>query len=307
MSYTLVVLGAGLSTRYGRPKQLVGVGPEGDALVDYAAHDAYLAGFDRLVFVIRREQESAFRDHASRTYARALDVEFAFQELWELPGSYRPPPGRRKPWGTGHAVLSTRDLVSRPFAVCNADDYYGASAFEALADHFRDTSSRGDPSHAMVGYRLSETLSPTGGVSRGICRRDDDGFLREIVEVRGIRDTDGLAGVSTSGDPYMLTGDELASMNLWGFRPKLFEALEQQFEDWLDVSGRSTEAEFLLSDAVGELLAFRRIRVRVLPSRDRWVGLTYAADRERVEKHLNVLVAEGRYPVDLAAWFRNPR
>ena len=168
MSFSLVILAAGLSTRYGRPKQLEPVGPEGEALLDYAVHDAWLAGFTKIVFVIRHEQESAFRDHAHTVYGDRVDVAFAYQEMWDLPAVFAPPPARRRPWGTGHAVLAARDCVDGPFAVCNADDYYGASAYAALADFFRNVVSTGDPSFAMVGFTLRNTLSPSGGVSRGI-------------------------------------------------------------------------------------------------------------------------------------------
>ena len=307
MSYTLVILAAGLSTRYDRPKQLEPVGPEGEALLDYTVHDAWLAGFSRIVFVIRREQESAFRDHAQRLFGDHVNVEFAYQELWDLPAGFTPPSARRKPWGTGHAVLAARDSVGGPFAVCNADDYYGASAYSALADFFRNAVSTGDPSYAMVGFTLRNTLSSAGGVSRGICRCDNDGLLERIVEVTDIHENTGLSGVSLSGDPYVLTGEELTSMNLWGFRRRVFAVLERQFERFLSLYETDPEAEFLLSDAIGEQVSKGDSRVRVLPRRDRWVGMTFADDREEVTRSIRLLVAEGRYPVDLAAWFQGQR
>jgi hypothetical protein len=283
------------------------VGPEGEALLDYTVHDAWLAGFSKMVFVIRREQESAFRDHARTVYGDRVAVEFAFQELWDLPAIFAPPPTRRRPWGTGHAVLAARDCVDGPFAVCNADDYYGASAFSALADFFRNATSSGDPSFAMVGFTLRNTLSTAGGVSRGICRCDNDSYLERIVEVRDIHENSGLAGVSLSGKPYVLTGEELTSMNLWGFRRRLFAKLERQFELFLGLYETDPDAEFLLSDAIGEQVAAGESRVRVLPRRDPWIGMTFAEDKEEVTRRIRLLVAEGRYPVDLAAWFRNQR
>jgi hypothetical protein len=307
LGFSLVILAAGLSTRYGRPKQLEPVGPSGEALLDYTIYDARLAGFSKIILVVRPEQEGAFRDHAHRVFGDRVKVAFAHQELWDLPAGFAPPTARHKPWGTGHAVLAVRKLVDGPFAICNADDFYGASAYSALTDFFRNAVSSGDPSFAMVGFTLRNTLSSLGGVSRGICRCDNDGFLQRIVEVREIHENSGLSGVSLSGDPYVLTGDELTSMNLWGFRRRVFARLDRQFELFLNLYETDPEAEFLLSDAIGEQVSRGESRVRVLPRRDPWIGMTFEGDRERVESHIRLLVAEGRYPVDLADWFRNER
>lgn len=305
MDLTLVVLAAGLSSRYGQPKQLETVGPAGEALLDYAIFDAWRAGFRHIVIVIRSEQEPSFRDHARRVIGSALDVSFVVQDLWDLPSGYVPPSGRRKPWGTGHAVLSARDSVRSPFAVCNADDFYGGSSYSLLVEHFRHTQSAGDPSFALVGFRLRDTLSAAGGVARAICRVDPDGMLEGISEIHDIRaENDGIAGISPDGHPRLLAGEELVSMNLWGFRPAVFELLEHRLVEFLELTAGDPEAEFLVSTAIGELLTFRAARVRVLPARDAWSGITHAPDLHLVRHHINLQVAEGRYPLDLAEAFR---
>jgi NDP-sugar pyrophosphorylase family protein len=305
MHLTLVVLAAGLSTRYGQLKQLEPVGPAEEALLDYAVFDAARAGFTRVVLVIRGEHEPIFRDHVRRVVGSALAWSFVAQDPWDLPSGYVPPSGRRKPWGTGHAVLSVRDVVDGPFAVCNADDFYGADSYSLLAEHFRYTQSVGDPSFAMIGFRVRDTLSLSGGVSRAVCRLDSDGDLEEIAEVCDIRaENDGIAGVSMDGHPRMLAPEKLVSTNLWGFRPSLFELLEHRFVDFLERTAGRDEAEFLLSEAIGELLTFRAVRVRVFPTPGPFCGLTHAEDLDAVRHHINLQVAEGHYPLDLAEAFR---
>ncbi len=305
MHLTLVVLAAGLSTRYGQPKQLEPVGPAGEALLDYAIFDSLRAGFTDVAVVIRSEQEPAFRDHMRRVIGSALEVSFVVQDPWDLPSGYVPPGGRRKPWGTGHAVLSVRDVVDGPFAVCNADDFYGAHSYSLLVEHFRHTQSVGDPSFALIGFRLRDTLSAAGGVARAVCRLDSDGVLEEIAEVHDIRaENDGIAGVSTDGHPRILAGEELVSTNLWGFRPALFELLEHRLIEFLERAAGDHEAEFLLSTALGEMVMFRAVRVRVHSARDPWCGITHAADLDAVRHHINLRVAEGLYPLDLAEAFR---
>ena len=296
MTLTLVVLAAGLSSRFGSAKQLVPVGPSGEALLDYALFDAARAGFGRAVLVIRAEAEPEFRAHLTDISGEILPVRTVHQA---------PAPGRAKPWGTGHAVLAAMGVVDGPFAVCNADDFYGASAYRQLGDHLAAQPPDG-PEHALVAFRLRGTLSPHGGVSRAIVERDGRGYLQRLTEVREVMaGPDGIVGSSSGGKPLKLGGQEPASMNLWGFMPALWPVLEEQFSEFLERSGTDPAAEFYLSEAVGDQAVTRRASVRVLEARDRWFGMTVAADADLVRQAIDELVAGGVYPRDLREGFRN--
>lgn len=278
-----------MSTRYGQLKQLDPVGPSGEALLDYGIHDALRAGFGRVVLVIRRELEAAFRAHCDARWG-AAPLAFAYQRMDQVPRGVTPP-DRVKPWGTAHAALAAAPLVDGLCAVSNADDLYGPAAYAALAAHLM---ARGD-AHALVGYRLDETLSAHGGVSRGLC--DADGArLRSLVEVLDIRRDGGhLRGRAADGHVVELAPDALVSMNLWGFRPGVFELLDAAFRRFLERPDAGT-AEFLLSDTLGDLAAAGRVRLDVLPTAERWLGMTHPADRDLVTARLRALVADGRYP-----------
>jgi len=296
MRLTLVVMAAGLSSRFGRPKQLVSVGPSGESLLDYAVYDAARAGFEYVVLVVRRELAEALRDHARVWFPPKLRVAFVEQRLDDLPASFPPPRGRVKPWGTGQAVLAAGSVLDGPFAVCNADDFYGAAAFRALAQHLAGD----DDVHALAGYRLDETLSLHGGVARAVCDCDPAGMLRRIVEVTHLRRTDaGIVGRTPDGSDRAFTGGEVVSMNLWGFRPAVLPALAGQFADFLAARGADPDAEFLLATAVNEQLTAGRMRLCVLATSDRWFGLTFAADLAAARSTLAALVAGGVYPTDL--------
>lgn len=276
---SLVVLAAGMGSRYGGLKQLDPVGPSGEIILDYSVRDALAAGFAKVVFVIRREMAEIFHEAVGARYEATTEIGYAFQELDQLPGGWFAPPGRTKPWGTGHAVLATRPLIGDPFAVINADDYYGPSGFGSLARFLVGTSPG---HHAMIGYRLDGTLSENGPVSRGICSVDDSGHLVEIKEMTAIaRGEDGV--IRVEGVPGgTLTGKEPASMNFWGFMPDFFEGLERLFEEFLEEKGNDPKAEFYLPAAVGSLIASGEARVSVLPSDDAWLGLTYPGDKSGV-------------------------
>ncbi len=298
---TLVILAAGLSTRYGGAKQLEPVGPSGEALLDYGVCDALRAGFSDVVLVIRRDQEASFREHVERVLGGGVSLRYAFQNLEYLPA------GRTKPWGTGHAVMAAAGQVDRPFAVMNADDFYGAGSLAALGDYLRglDATDRG---FALVGFRVGDTLSDAGGVSRGVCVCDAEGRLESVTEVRHIRrGATGITGVTAAGEAHPLTGDEIASMNLWGCTPAAFPLVEQHFARFQETWGMDPEAEFLLAGVVSSELAQGTITVQVLESRDAWFGMTFPADRERVAAELAGLVSRGRYPADLSAWFHTHR
>lgn len=290
----LVILAAGLGTRYGGLKQLAPVGPQGEALLDYGVYDAVRAGFRTVILVIRREAEELFRRHVADVIGSGVAVSYAHQALESPPA----PPNRTKPWGTGHAVLAAAWGIRGPFAVMNADDYYGAGAFRLLFDHLT-----GGPDHALVGYTLRETTSEHGGVSRAIAELDAQGYLSRLTEVADIAGRGSTyTGRTIPGEPVTLGGSELVSMNLWGFTPALLPALERQFARFLEARGTDTKAEFLLSEAVGAQVRAGDARVRVLPAASsQWFGMTYAADDERVRDRITSLVNAGQYPTNLKA------
>lgn len=288
MELTLVVLAAGMGSRYGGLKQLDPVGPSGEIILDYSVSDAISAGFNKVVFVIRRGMLELFRDTVGSRYEGLMAVEYAFQELEPLPGGRVSPPGREKPWGTGHAVLSARSVVRGAFGVINADDYYGPSAFGDLAA-FLQTATSGQ--YAMVGYRLDQTLSDNGSVSRGICRADNHGYLIDITERTAISRTP--VGIIAEGNPPLrLEGSEPTSMNFWGFTPDLFDHLERLFDEFLEERGNDSKAEFYLPAAVSSLIGTGDAKVRLLSSSDPWFGLTYPEDRRMVGEALAAIAGK---------------
>jgi len=304
MALTLVVLAAGLATRFGGPKQLAPVGPAGEALLDYDVYDAVRAGCRRVVFVIRAELADAFHSHARDVLGDALETVFVEQRLDDLPGGRTPPPGRVKPWGTAHAVLAARGAVTGPFAVCNADDWYGPGAFRLLAEHLRREARAAPPVHALVGYRLDATLSEHGGVARGVAVTGADGLLARLEEIRDVqRQAGGLTGTGPDGTPRALAGDEVASMNLWGFAAAVLPVLMDQFAAFLDTADGDPTPEFLLSTAVNAQVAQGQARLRVLVAPDRWFGMTFAADLPAVRDAVAALVRARTYPADLRAAF----
>jgi len=272
---TLVVLAAGLSRRFGRPKVLEPVGPSGEALPQYTVHDAMCAGFDRVVFVIHPGAGSLVRDRLGARLPAGIEAEFVPQTT--APGA-RP---RDRPWGTGAAVLAAAHAVTGPFAVANADDLYGRHAFEIAADQLRATSVGAAPVNAIIGFRLRATLSPAGGVSRAICRVGPDGTLRDIEEVlEVVEDGSGIVGrAAGSGEPRSLCGDELVSMNLWALRPGIVPRFEAQLERFVAAHWRSADAEFLIGDAVRSLVAAGAATFTVLDCDSPWCGITHPGDR----------------------------
>lgn len=296
---TLVVLAAGMGSRYGGMKQVAAVGPSGEPLMDYSVHDAARAGFGEVVFVIRPEMEAAFREFAGRRYGRTLPFTTVHQRLDDVPAGTEVPAGRVKPWGTGQAVLAAEHAVNRAFAIVNADDFYGAEAYEAIAEFLRGNDLRAPRAmFGLVGYRITETLSGSGGVNRGVLRVADDGSLASIEEVIGIgRTPDGLAG-SLSGERHEVASDALVSMNMWGFTPAVFPILRTGFRRFL--SGPDTASgEFLLPTAIRDAISRGEARVRVLDPRSAWFGITYPSDAPAVSAALVELIDEGRYPSPL--------
>lgn len=291
MSLTLVVLAAGMGSRYGGLKQIDPVGPSGETVLDYAVFDALRAGFTRVVFVIRRDFEAIFREKIGARYAGRVAVDYVFQSLDALPAGFTPPAGREKPWGTGHAVWCARDSVQENFAVINADDFYGADSFVQLARFLRPKSVEACE-FAMVGFRLANTLSEHGTVARGVCTAAADGALQSIVEQTGIAPDD-------VGPGRKYSGAEVVSMNCWGFTPRLLAGLDGQFREFLLARGTEPKAEFYLPAAVSTLIARGEAGVHVLPTESAWFGVTYREDKPRVEAAIAALVQAGRYPARL--------
>ena len=290
----LVVLAAGMGSRYGGLKQIDPVGPAGETLLDYAIFDAVLAGFGEVIFVIRRDIEEAFVNDVGAKYAdiNGVSVRYAFQELDDLPDGFHLPTGRQKPWGTAHAVLAACDLVHGPFAVMNADDFYGAHAFAMLSEQLSAPSD----DYAMVGFVLRETLSAHGSVTRGLCRTAGN-FLAKIVEISNIEpDGNGATYPSGSGGVCRLSGDETVSMNFWGFSETIVSRLEEGLIQFLQQNLEDLNSEYLLPDVVDRLIVDGDVRVRVLRGGGPWFGVTYQQDRETVIRNIRELIDGGAYP-----------
>jgi NDP-sugar pyrophosphorylase family protein len=306
-SLSLVVMAAGIGSRYGGLKQIDPVGPSGEVVLDYSVFDALRSGFDRVVFIIRRDIEEAFREKIGRRIEGAADTAYVFQSLDQLPPGFRVPPQRKKPWGTAQAILGCRDAVSGPFLAINADDYYGRTAFEAMAGFLNRAAGEGvGHEYAMVGYRLANTLSEHGTVARGVCTASPDGYLvgiRELLKIR--RFPDGVKYTENDVDWTPLDPASWTSMNCWGFDPELFGELDRLFPEFLRRgAGRIEKAEFLIPEVVADLLREGRARVRILPTKERWFGVTYPEDRPLFRSAILDLIDKGVYPRDL--WVGRP-
>ncbi|HWE87007.1 MAG TPA: sugar phosphate nucleotidyltransferase [Terracidiphilus sp.] len=296
MQPTLLVMAAGMGSRYGGLKQIDPVGPNGETIIDYSIYDAMRAGFGKLVFVIRKDIEQPFKETVGARFERRIAVEYVFQELDKIPAPFRVPAGRTKPWGTTQAVLMAADAIQEPFAVINADDFYGAESYRVLAEHLQSDSE----DYAMVGFTLRNTLSDFGSVARGVCRVSADGYLEKIEELTSIeRDGDGGKNTAPDGTVRELSGDEPVSMNYWGFTPRIFGQLGDVLKGFLQRSGADMKAESYVPMAVGELVAKGEARVKVLRSRDPWFGVTYREDRARVVESIRRLIDAGAYPETL--------
>ena len=303
-SLTLVVMAAGIGSRYGGLKQIDPVGPSGETVMDYSVFDALRAGFGRVVFIIREDIEAAFRERIGRRIEKAVDTAYVFQSLGQVPEGHLVPADRKKPWGTAQAILCTKGAVGAPFLAINADDYYGRTAFEAMAGHLGRGPGGPVPEFAMVGYRLANTLSEHGTVARGVCRATPDGHLvgiRELLKIR--RFPDGIKHTENDADWEPLDPGSWTSMNFWGFTPALYAELERLFPEFLrGNAARIDKAEFLIPEVVGALIREGRARVRILPTGERWFGVTYPEDRPAFQAAILELVGAGVYPRDL--WSR---
>jgi UTP-glucose-1-phosphate uridylyltransferase len=296
MPKTLLVLAAGLGSRYGGLKQIDPVGPGGETLMDYSVYDALRAGFDKVVFVIRRDIEQSFKEKIGRRYEQRVHVEYVYQELNSLPAGFAVPPNRKKPWGTAHAVLVAALAIREPFGAINADDFYGAESFRLLSQHLQQNNA----DYAMVGFVLRNTLSEFGSVARGVCRLGPDGFLQNVVELTRIeREGDAAKYTDATGAVHPLTGDEVVSLNLWGFQPQIFQQLEREFSQFLKARQDDEKAEFFISTEIDKLVARREAKVKVLRTPDSWFGITYREDRAMVVSGIERLVRSGVYPQKL--------
>jgi NDP-sugar pyrophosphorylase family protein len=296
MDTTLVVLAAGMGSRYGGLKQMDGVGPSGETLLDYSVFDAARSGFSRVVFVIRRDFEEEFRDRMGRKFESLIDVGYAFQSLNDLPAGFTVPEGRSKPWGTGHAVWCARIAVDTPFLAINADDFYGRPAIEA-GGRFLSAESENSTRFCMAGFRLESTLSPNGAVSRGVCRMDAGGMLDTVREHTKIERVENR--IVDVADGTVFEGGERVSMNCWGFTPAVFPLLEEGLARFLEVHGGTEKAEFYIPSAVEDMVRAGSASVRVIPVESPWFGVTYREDREGVAAALAALVKSGDYPSPL--------
>ena len=294
----LIILAAGMGSRYGGLKQLDPVGPNGETILDYSLHDAVTAGFTRIIFVIRESFADAFRERLAERWP-GLDAVCVFQKIDDLPRHTKPHPDRTKPWGTGHAVLTAKEAVTGPFAVINADDFYGRNAFQLLAD-FLANPPAGERQHpvCMIGYRLDQTLSAGGSVSRGICEVRN-GELHEIVEHTRIARENG--GAIRSADDSELADDSVVSMNCWGMPAGFMNEIEHQFRNFIMLYQDDLTKEFYLPAAVDRTLQQKKSTVSVLPTSARWFGITYPEDRDAVVSGIGQLVSDGTYPAALGA------
>jgi hypothetical protein len=295
----IVIMAAGIGRRYGGLKQLAPVGPAGEIILDYSVFDALAAGFKELVFVVSEEVEAALRSRIEASLGGAVEVEYVLQKLMPLPRGVPTPSGRRKPWGTGHAVLSCQDCISTPFAVINADDFYGRGSFTTLVAYLSRAHDReGLLDLSMVGFPLANTLTEHGQVSRGVCVVDREGYLLEVKERARIERREGETGFLDEGGRWTpIPSNSLASMNMWGFTPGIFPDLQENFREFLErAHGDPTEMEFLLPEAVNQLLARQKATVKVLSSPEPWSGMTYQADTARARERIADLVAAGVYP-----------
>ncbi len=293
---TLLVMAAGMGSRYGGLKQIDPVGPSGETLMDYSIFDALRAGFGKVVFVIRKDIEEPFKQQIGARFEKRVPVDYVFQELEKIPAGYKVPAGRSKPWGTTQAVLMAEDAIKEPFAVINADDFYGAEGYRVLYTHLQSGSS----DYAMVGFVLRNTLSDFGSVARGVSKADGEGYLQAVSELTSIeRDGEHAKNTDPAGNVTKLTGDELVSMNMWGFTPQVFGQLRQHFEKFLTKSGSEMKSECYVPATVNDLVAGGEAKVKVLRTNDAWFGVTYREDRPRVVDSIAALVKKGSYPNSL--------
>lgn len=299
MKPTLFVLAAGMGSRYGGLKQLDGVGPNGETIMDYSIYDAVNAGFGKLVFVIRQSFEKDFREKIVKKYESKIPVELVFQELDALPEGFSVPEGRVKPWGTNHAVMMGKEVIQEPFAVINADDFYGRESFNVLADYLKNLENA-ENKYCMIGYRVGNTLSESGTVARGVCETDKDGNLTGVVERTQVKRIDDSVKYKDESENWITIDDNTpVSMNMWGFTPDYFKHSDDHFVLFLRENSENIKAEYFIPLVVNNLIVNGVSSVKVLDTPSKWFGVTYADDRPGVVEKLQKLADDGVYPSPL--------
>ncbi len=295
---TLVILAAGMGSRYGGMKQIDGVGKHGEPIIDFSIYDAHEAGFEKVVLIIKREHEDLFRKNLTDRIEKYMEVGFAYQDMDDLPEGYTVPEGREKPWGTTHALLACRDVVKEPFCIINADDFYGKDAFRVMYEYL--TTEIKDDKYAMVGYECINTLTDHGSVTRGVCQQAN-GYLTHIVEIQKIVKKNGKALYGAEGEWKLLPEGTLVSMNFWGFTPRIFDECAPVFENFLkdNIRKNPLKCEHVIPTAVGELLDEDECSVKMLSSKDQWFGITYQEDKPGVVARLAEMREQGIYPDEL--------
>ena len=298
---TLVILAAGMGSRYGGLKQIDPITENGEFIVDFSVFDAIRSGFDKVVFVIKKENIDAFRDTVGKRFEDKIKVEYAFQNIDDIPSGFKVPDGRVKPWGTAHALLAARDIVKDPFAVINADDFYGESAYRMIAEHYKNNGGKSEGRYCMVGYTLQNTLTENGTVSRGICRADEQGKLLDVTERTKIKRVGDIAESVEDDGTYTFPLDSVVSMNCWGFTPDIFDGVTEGFKKFLSSDlGDPLKREYYLPFAVTELMNDGKCDVTLYHSEDSWYGVTYAEDKAKVKESIAELMSKGSYPKKLS-------
>lgn len=298
MKPTLFVLAAGMGSRYGGLKQIDGLGPNGETIMDYSVFDALRAGFGKIVFVIREDFAEDFKRVVLAKYEGKVPCEICFQSIDKVPAGYTYTPERKKPWGTNHAVLMGKDLIKEPFAVINADDFYGKESFAVLADFLNEVADKQNQ-YCMVGYRVANTLSDHGSVSRGVCETNDEGHLTNVVERTSIERKDGQIYFTDGGVDFPIADNTPVSMNMWGFTPEYFAYVEEAFKTFLLEHGQELKSEFYIPTLVNDLIVAGKATCKVLDTTAKWFGVTYSEDRQMVVDKIAALHAEGVYPTPL--------
>lgn len=300
MKPTLLILAAGIGSRYGGLKQLDRLGPSGETIIDYSVYDAIRSGFGKVIFVIKENIEKEFREAYIDRLNDKIEMDYVFQEIWKVPDGITYTTDRQKPWGTGHAVLMAAEIINTPFAVINADDFYGRSSFQAIANYYTNWSPARENDYCMVGYDIGNTLSEHGAVSRGVCKADENSFLIEVTERTKIERTpDGIAYKDENDFAVIIPEKTIVSMNFWGFTPSYFQHLAIGFREFMNKNADNPKAEFYIPTVVNELVRSGKSIVKVLDCQEKWFGMTYREDREMVVAKLQELVNRQIYPGNL--------
>jgi len=297
MKPTLLILAAGIGSRYGGVKQMDQIGTSGESIIDYSVYDAIRAGFGKVVFVLNPKIEKEFKEIYEERLSGKIETAYVLQEVNNVPKGVPVNTARVKPWGTGHAVLVAKDIINEPFAVINADDFYGKQAFQILSGFFTETENKPN-TYAMVGYKLKNTLSENGSVSRGVCQ-SENGLLTDVVERTSIAREDGVIKYTDNNEKVVIDEDSVVSMNFWGFSPQFFAQLERDFVDFIDENSHELKAEFYIPSVANELIKNKEATIKMLTSNDQWFGVTYKEDKEVTITKVKELVDNGFYPSNL--------